>query len=59
MLGLYPTSMVTVTTRTPCLFDRVQQDALFDAFASLPGVLAQMRASVGKVAPSGCRTIYE
>ena len=59
VLGLYPTSMVTVTTRTPCLFDRVQQDALFDAFASLPGVLAQMRARVGAVAPAGCRPIYD
>ena len=59
VLGLYPTSMVTVTTRTPCSFDRIQQDMLFDAFAGLPGVLAAMRARVGSVAPSGCRCIYE
>jgi len=57
-LGLYPTSMVTVTTRTSCTFDRLQQDALFAAFSGLPGVLADMRARIGIIAPNGCRIAY-
>ena len=50
--------MVTVTTRTSCTFDRLQQDALSSAFYGLPGVLADMRARIGILAPNGCRIVY-
>ena len=58
VLGLYPTSMVTVTTRTACVFDRIQQDALFDTFAGLPEAIASMKARIRHVATNGCRVMY-
>jgi hypothetical protein len=50
--------MVTVTTRTACVFDRIQQDALFDTFAGLPEAIASMKARIRHVATNGCRVMY-
>lgn len=48
-------SLVNVVARTRCTLCRIQQDALLDAFRSMPGVLAKMRAAA---APDGCRIVH-
>ena len=58
VLGLRPVSLVTVATRTACAFDRIQQDALFGAFAGLPEVLRDMKARARGAAPGGYRAFY-
>lgn len=48
-------SLVNVVARTRCSLCRIQQDALLDAFRSMPGVLAKMRAAA---APGGYRIVH-
>ena len=58
VLGIHPVSRVAASTRTVCELNRIQQDALFDAFAGLPEVVEAMKARVKAHAPAGYRTFY-